>query len=350
MKKKGIKIPKIRQLPSGNWTCQLRIGGQDISITDADYNTVYAQAIAIKGGLVKVSKTDDITLSEAIEQYINTRANILSPSTIRGYKTIQKYRFRNAMNKSVSSMNKNDWQKLCNDEILLCSAKTLKNAWHFISSVIFETIGERYTVRLPQVIIREPVFLEPEQIPVFITAMRNTDMEIPVLLGLSSMRWSEIANLKWQNVDFENKFVYVRGSAVRDENNNLIYKETNKNNASRRNIPMIPQLYNALSACKNRNEYVLQFQPKKVYSAINKICIANNLPKVGIHGLRHSFASLAYHLGLPEKIAMEIGGWSDNHVMHKIYTHIAKNDRLKSDNLISEYFQKIENANAIANN
>ena len=44
---------------------------------------------------------------------------------------------------------------------------------------------------------------------------------------------------------------------------------------------------------------------------INKICHAMGLQSVGIHGLRHSFVSLAYHLGVPEKIVMEIGGWHD---------------------------------------
>jgi len=29
---------------------------------------------------------------------------------------------------------------------------------------------------------------------------------------------------------------------------------------------------------------------------------------------------------MPEKIAMEIGGWADATTMHKIYTHIAKSD------------------------
>ena len=59
---------------------------------------------------------------------------------------------------------------------------------------------------------------------------------------------------------------------------------------------------------------------------IRKICEANSLPDVGIHGLRHSFASLAYHLQIPEMIAAEIGGWSDTATMHRIYTHIAQED------------------------
>lgn len=66
--------------------------------------------------------------------------------------------------------------------------------------------------------------------------------------------------------------------------------------------------------------------PNTVWDHINSICTKNGLPKVGIHGLRHSFVSLAYHLGVPEKVVMDIGGWSDYQTMRRIYTHIAKSD------------------------
>ena len=68
------------------------------------------------------------------------------------------------------------------------------------------------------------------------------------------------------------------------------------------------------------------------------MCAANGLPQVGNHGLRHSFASLAYHLGIPEKIAMEIGGWEDSKTMHDIYTHLAKRDIAKRSEDFSNFF------------
>ena len=81
-----------------------------------------------------------------------------------------------------------------------------------------------------------------------------------------------------------------------------------------------------------------------IYRQINRVCAANGLPKVGNHGLRHSFASLAYHLGIPEKIAMEIGGWEDSKVMHDIYTHLSKKDIAKRSQQFSDFFlPKTEN-------
>ena len=71
---------------------------------------------------------------------------------------------------------------------------------------------------------------------------------------------------------------------------------------------------------------------------INQVCRANGLPEVGLHGLRHSFASLAYHLQIPEMIAAEIGGWNDLSTMHNIYTHLAQKDIEKRSQDFADYF------------
>ncbi len=61
---------------------------------------------------------------------------------------------------------------------------------------------------------------------------------------------------------------------------------------------------------------------------------------MGVHGLRHSFASLAYHLNMPEKVAMQIGGWSDRETMSKIYTHLAQMDISKYETQMTDFYKK----------
>ena len=69
-----------------------------------------------------------------------------------------------------------------------------------------------------------------------------------------------------------------------------------------------------------------------------------SLPMVGTHGLRHSFASLAYYLEVPEKVTMEIGGWADDQTMRRIYTHIAQADVKRYEQAFSGFFAN-KNAN-----
>lgn len=343
-----MKVPKPRKLSSGNWYIYLRLGGEGVSITETTEKKCIRAAQVIKakylaGKREKAAEAKKpITLTQAIDKYIEARENILSPSTIRGYRTIQKHRFTDAM---LLSLGRDiDWQKIVNEEAQLCSAKTLTNAWHFISSVLKESTGESPTVRLPQVIKADRPFLEPEQIETFVKAIHGDAAEVPALLALSSLRRSEIKGLLWRNIDLHKQIIHVRGAAVYNENHKLVQKVENKNNTSRRDVPMIPQLLEALSNMDSYkpDDFVVEMPTNTIYAHINRVCKCNGLPLVGLHGLRHSFASLAYHLGMPAKIAMEIGGWSNDQTMQKIYTHIAQTDRIKSQNQMLTYFKKLK--------
>ena len=76
------------------------------------------------------------------------------------------------------------------------------------------------------------------------------------------------------------------------------------------------------------------------------VCNILGIPNVGAHGLRHSFASLAYHLGFSDLQTMEFGGWSDIQTVRGIYTHIAKIDRVKATNAMTNFYKNAnENAN-----
>ncbi len=77
--------------------------------------------------------------------------------------------------------------------------KTLTNAWRFIVSVLRNENIVPPKISLPQVSPNERPFLEPDQIKQFVSAVEGTDIEIPALLALSSLRRSEICALRWEN-------------------------------------------------------------------------------------------------------------------------------------------------------
>ena len=353
-----MKVPNPRKLKSGTWFIQLRLGGESVPVSARTKKECINQAQLIKAeykagkraARVKERENKEPTLGEQIDLYILNRNSVLSPSTIRGYKAIRKGRFQLAMGRTISSISDAEWQAFCNMEAKLCSAKTLKNAWGLISSVISSSTGkDAPKVKLPQIVPKERPFLEPEHIRPFIKAVRGTNVEIPALLALSSLRRSEIMALKWDNIDFDRKIIKVSGAAVYDENNALIEKEENKNRASARTVPiMIDELYDALKKAKEDSAPIVDCSPNTLRDRINSICKANGFPLVGVHGLRHSFVSLAYHLKVPEKIVMDIGGWSDYQTMRKIYTHISRSDVAKYTKDFEIFFSS-ENANKNAN-
>lgn len=336
-----MKIPQARKLPSGAWNIRVQVNGKTHSITKPTEKECIAEAAAIKAGLKETRLNPSRkTLTKAMDDYIEARQNVLSPSTIRGYRIIQNNRFQQYTSRDISKMTQEQWQRAVNQEAKLCSAKTLKNAWGFVSSVIEETTGHRYSVRLPQVVANDLPFLTAEQIPVFLEALKGKRCEIGALLALSSLRRSEIFALRWSDIDLDNGCIYVHGAAVHDENGKLIQRKENKNRSSRRTIPfLLPQLRQAVEIADKKEAYVFTNGEHYLQRNINRICEECGLPRVGVHGLRRSFASLAYHLGISEEVAMRTGGWSDYTTMRKIYTKVSQKDIHDQANIYTAFFE-----------
>lgn len=333
-----MKIPEPKKQKSGNYFIQLRLNGKSYSITKPTAKECIKEAEYIKAQY-NAEKLDPagngkITLEKAIENYINARSSVLSPSTVAGYNVCKKNYFSDVMKKQLKDI---DWQKAVNSMAKEYAPKTVKNAWRLVSSVLAENGMEVKKIALPQPSAEEHKFLTREQIKAFCKGVKDDPIEIPSLLMLNSLRRSEVAALTWDCVDLESGTITVKASAVLDKDNNLIVRKTAKTSASNRTIPIIiPQLTDALKAVEDKTGNVCTCHIANIYKAVNRICEQNKLPQVGCHGLRHSFCSLCYSIGILEKECMELGGWSDWGTMRKIYTHLDKQstkaaaDKLKS--------------------
>lgn len=350
-----MKVPTARKLPSGNWFIQLRLGGESVPVTAATEKACVREATAIKAEYLAGKRAPKpaepaLTLTAAIDEYIRRKSNTLSPSTIGGYRVIQRGRFRATMHRDVYKIEPSEWQTIVNAEAAVCGSKTLRNAYFLVKSVCRTVCGISLPdVTMPGLVPAQKEFLTPEQIRIFVKAIKDTPCAVPALLALSSLRSSEIAALRWENIPDDPQFIQVSGAVVRDEHNRPVLKKQNKNATSARKVPvLIPELVEALKRDRQSEGAVLSVPQDRLRDEINRVCRENGLPCVGIHGLRHSFASLAYHLQMPEKIAMEIGGWADAGTMHNIYTHIARSDIERYQKAIGDFYLG-DNANKNAN-
>lgn len=339
-----LNIPKIVQLPSGSYSTKVMVAGIRYTITRETPEECAAEATAIKYGAKeakKKEKTKVLTLETVLDQYINARVGSLSPSTIYGYKRYKANCFQNMMFTDVHAITDEQWQAAIRRETKDRSPKYIANVWGFVSAAILEATGKKPKVNLPAKEKNERPFLDPDQVKVFVEAVKGDTVEIAALLALSSLRRSELKALTWDCVNFDRKTIAVKGAMVyAGREDGMVNKKQNKTASSNRIVPIIPPLEEALKAVGKKEGYIVPYGGTCLHKRINRICEANNLPLVGVHGLRHSFASLAYHLQIPEKIAMEIGGWSDDGTMRKIYTHLAQKDIANRAKDFSNFFSK----------
>lgn len=248
---KALRNPTPVELPSGAYRCQVTVCGQRISVTDADPDVARAKALAMKAELIQKEKRlpQQMTLRQVVENYIASKRPLLSPATLRGYRTILDNRFPEAMQQNPARLTEQQWQAYINQDANRCSAKTLKNAWALISAAVKQESGLDLHVSLPPVVRHARAYLDYEQIPRFVDAVRDQPCELPALLALCSLRRSEIVDLCWQDIDVVRSLIHVDGAAVFGEDEVLIYKETNKNETSQRTVPiLIPRIAEIVSA------------------------------------------------------------------------------------------------------
>jgi integrase len=344
-----MKVPEPRQLKSGNWFIQLRLGGQSVPVTASTKTACIHTAQLIKAehraGKRVVAEKKAPTLRQAIDAYITERSNVLSPSTIVGYRDIQRNRFQAYMDLPLDKIN---WQQAVNKEGK--SPKTIKNALGLMRTVSrLNGCPIPDDIRLPAPIKAERPWLTPEQITQFCELVKGQKCEIPALLALHSLRKSEVCGLEWGDVDLTAGTIRVAGVKLIDETGTWQKRQQNKNLSSARTVKIfIPQLQEALKAVEDKTGFVIKAHPETPYRQIQAICKENSLPQVGWHGLRHSFASLCYSKGIPELICMRLGGWSDYQTMRKIYTHLSEHDQDTALSTLDAFFSD-KNANKNAN-
>lgn len=335
-----MKVPEPRKLDSGTWYIQMRLNGVSVPVKAASAAECKRMAALIKAeymaGKRQIAKADGTTLGEAIDAHMEQNKLGLSPATLRGYISIRNNRFGAYMNKPIKSV---DWVRVCQEEAKKCSAKSMENAWGLASTAMRENGFNPPKIALPKVVEKEKEWLEHDQIKKLVAYLADKPSGIAALLALHSLRRSEICALTWDNVDLQKKTITVSGAAVFDKNQKLVQKQQNKTAKSRRAIPiMIPELTALLESEEDKTGLVVRCHPNTIRERVNSACRACGVPEVGVHGLRHSFASLAHHVGMPEAECMRIGGWSDYATMRKIYTHISERDIGMYANKMTEFY------------
>lgn len=152
---------------------------------------------------------------------------------------------------------------------------------------------------------------------------------------------SEIRGLK--KSDIQGNILTIQRTIVTVEGRH-IEKNATKTYDSTRQIRLSPYLLDLINKLPAEQEYLTDKTSAYIYKHFQKILNDNNVEHMTFHDLRHLNASTMLALGIPDKYAMERGGWSSPNIMKSVYQHTFSSERDNVDKLIDDFFQKkIEN-------
>ena len=329
-----VRVPVPRK--KGNkFVSQITVGEERVFISANTEEEYYAKARAAKTEQIEIKKTSPKgSLGKVIDNYLNSVDMVLSPSTIKAYKSYRQCRFQNFIKIDVSRI---DFQKMVNEEAKVVKPKTLANAWRLVTASLRHAKLDIPPVNLPKIPKAERPWLDYQQIEVFLQAIRGEDCELAALLALNGLRRSELLHLTDADVDTEKGLIFVRGASVYNDKGQFVSKETNKNATSQRTVHIvIPRLSELL---KKKTGVLVDTKPNTTYVQVNRICRDVGLPEIGVHGLRHSYVSLAWHLGMDIMTIQREGGYANFETVNKVYMHLAAQDADRDVDMMVAFYQ-----------
>lgn len=334
---KKVPAPSKR---GNKWGAQVTVDGERVYIAGKTEEDYYSKVAAARAGVLQIKKAPPKQLlGNAIDVYLRDHKNLISPSTYNGYLSYRHTRFQNYMEQNIYTIK---WQKMINEEAETYSNKTVTNAWNLVSLALEYAEVEKPKVKLPKKQKSERKWLDYNQIEVFLHAIEGKPYEIGALLALHGLRRSELLHLSAEDIDTAKGLIHVRGASVVGEGNKLVDKDDNKNLTSTRIVHVVIQ--RLCDLVKKVDGRLVTTNPTTLYGSINYQCKKNGLPEVGVHGLRHSFISLAFHLGWDMQTVMREGGYSNPQIVNEVYRHLASQDAdADVQRMVEFYAKKVQN-------
>lgn len=319
--------------PSGKWTAMGYYRDQDGKNHRKRFThdkKKEAERLALEWSEENIlGKYAPVTFQKAAESFIERRMNILSPSTIKGYKGILKRYTGPIGTHDINDITRKEVQKLVNNLCVSLAPKTVRNVAGFISAVMTDCRPDFVMkLSLPQNKKKDIHVPTTEEMKTLLMASVNTRWEIPVLLAaVGSLRRSEICALKVSDIGpgtIRINKALVEGD---DKKNHL---KTTKTTAGNR-ISYVPEsvtnrilfvLANKIRSSESKDVPVVDMTPAALSNGWSHFLKSAGVQPFPFHSLRRFYASFMHLNGVADKYIMRFGGWSDEGTLHRSYEKV----------------------------
>ena len=284
----------------------------------------------------KVSKI--YTLKEAMEKYCEAKENVLSPSTIRAYKSMTRNAYSDIISKRTDHLSNLDIQKAMNALAKEHSPKYVRNAYGFLTAVLalYQPDFSPQS-KLPQSVHPDTYTPSDAEIARLIEffKMNDTEMLKAVYLGaFGTLRRSEVCAALAEDIHDGRLLIH---QAVVKNSDGIWEVKTTKTYSSTRYVD-IPEF--ALAYFPESGN-IVNLTPSALTARFKRALKVLNLPPFRFHDLRHYAASIMHALGVPDQYIMQQGGWQSDNVLKGIYRNALPDYQKKFLNITTDHFSKI---------
>ena len=336
-------MAKATKLPSGKWRCKAYYTDEygnykSKSFTAEKKKDAEGAAALFLMERRHASRPENKTMGELIDRYIDSQSNLLSPSTIVGYRKIRRTAFQDIVDVRIGLLTKEKYQKAVNEYSKGRAPKTVLSAHSLFHKVMKEndiTIGDN--IRLPQKQKKEIQIPTTEEVVAFLKQIKGTRLYTMVLFAVYlGLRRSEITAIKWKDINFEEGTVLIDKARVKDEYGMYVEKTT-KTYSSTRILKMPQALTQELPEAGDPDSYIIDDSIDALDSLYKRMTLKTDFP-YNFHALRHYNASIMLQMGIPTKYAQERMGHSTPNMLTNVYQHTFQSQQKEYDKILNQFF------------
>lgn len=310
---------------------------------------------------------DNISLSEYLDYWLKIVSPNLQFTTVYGYKNIIEKHIKPLIGelslKNITVFDLHNYYSFKISQGL--SSNTVRKHHDLLKTVfnfaVFEGVFDvniLNRVIAPRKKQANISFYDLDNLKILLSCASGHHLELVILLGsLLGLRRGEICGLTWDCVDFVNHTITINKSMVSGGNTIKLKEPKNKNSIRRLFLSL--QIENLLSLEYNRqislknvnsdfnvknfviiNKFGVPHHPNYLSYEFSKFIKENDLPYLTLHGLRHTFATVANQAGVTLFDISKALGHSTPAVTGRIYTHITKQTLKTAVSAVSDLFDK----------
>lgn len=209
------------------------------------------------------------------------------------------------------------------------------------------------------------VYFEKDELLLFLNDIKQNEPlkahTIFHVLAFTGLRRGELFGLQWGDIDFKRKTLSVQRNLIYNEEERQHEFSTLKTKSSRRIIGIDETTIKILLKWRNyQREFFLgrginiNTPSQLVFTSVNNHYMSDTylrrvikrvtsrleLPRISVHGFRHTHCSLLFEAGVEMNSVKDRLGHSDIQTTMNIYAHVTKTERAKTADVFEDFMQE----------